>query len=135
MERSVGCRGGGSLRLAVYGTLRAGQPNHDMLRGARLLGSCRTTPRYTMLDLGAFPGAVSPGRTALVVEVYRISRDKLASVDRLEDCPRLYRRVAVATPWGRAWMYLYRGAVRGPAISGGDWVAWVCRFARNSVPR
>ncbi|CAG0912004.1 unnamed protein product, partial [Cyprideis torosa] len=56
-------------RVFVYGTLRSGQANHYLLSTSVFLGEYRTLARYSMRDLGAYPGVVA-GRTAIVGEVY-----------------------------------------------------------------
>lgn len=110
-------------RVFVYGTLRRGGSNHSLLKGARLLGSHRTAPVYRMLDLGSYPGVVEPGDTAILGEVYGITRPMLARLDVLEDFPRSYTRRRIDTPWGAAWIYLYRGRNhRLRRVPRGDWL-------------
>ena len=109
-------------RVFVYGTLLRGEVNHDLLDGAPLLGEHRTEPRFTLLLLGAYPGLIGGGRTAVFGEVYRVDEAGLLRLDRLEDYPRLYDRGQIPTPYGRAWVYLYRGRIRNrPVIGSGDW--------------
>lgn len=106
----------------VYGTLRRGGSNHRLLAGAPRLGNWVTPPRYTLYDLGHYPGAVAQGSTALVGEVYAVDARTLARLDRLEDYPRLYDRRLLDTPWGRAWIYLLRRPLRrARPIPTGDW--------------
>jgi gamma-glutamylcyclotransferase (GGCT)/AIG2-like uncharacterized protein YtfP len=106
----------------VYGTLLAGEVNHHLLAGCELLGRHRTDPRFTMLDLGAYPGVARGGSTAIAGEIYRVDSKRLELLDRLEDYPRLYDRVLIPSPYGRAWIYPYRGRVNGRAvIRSGDW--------------
>jgi gamma-glutamylcyclotransferase (GGCT)/AIG2-like uncharacterized protein YtfP len=107
----------------VYGSLRRGQRHHRLLGGSRLLGLHRTAPGYTMIDLGAYPGVVDDGQTAVTGEVYRVSGACLRVLDWFEGCPAHYRRTAIATPWGAAWIYLLGRTVRRPArrVAGGDW--------------
>ena len=83
----------------VYGTLRAGQPNHGWLGSSeRVGGSWATVDVYRMRDLGAFPAAEhitgepgAPGR-GLIGEVYRVDVETGWSLDRLEGNGQLYRR-------------------------------------------
>ena len=108
----------------VYGTLRRGGSNHDLLRSARRLGEHRTQPVFTMLDIGPYPGVVTGGSDAILGEVYRITPAMLRHLDRLEDYPRSYGRERIPTPWGEAWIYLFRpGGGRWARIPGGDWFA------------
>ena len=109
-------------RVFVYGTLLAGEVNDHLLVGADLLGRHRTEPCFTMFKLGAYPGVARGGNTAVAGEVYRIGAPRLALLDRLEDYPRLYDRILVPTPFGRAWIYLYRGPINGRlVIRSGNW--------------
>jgi gamma-glutamylcyclotransferase (GGCT)/AIG2-like uncharacterized protein YtfP len=106
----------------VYGTLLQGHPNHGHLRGAERLGTHVTEPAFTMLHLGAYPGVRPGGRTAVQGEVYRVSPAALARLDRLEDCPRLFVRTPIGTPWGAAWIYLLaKPPRRRRRIAGGVW--------------
>jgi gamma-glutamylcyclotransferase (GGCT)/AIG2-like uncharacterized protein YtfP len=109
-------------RVFVYGTLRRGQVNHGLLAEARWLGTHVTAPAYTLYHLGSYPGAVAGGRDALVGDVYRVDARTLGRLDRLEEYPRLYGRALIPTPFGRAWIYLYRGSRCGcPRVPSGDW--------------
>jgi gamma-glutamylcyclotransferase (GGCT)/AIG2-like uncharacterized protein YtfP len=106
----------------VYGTLLRGEVNHRLLADAELLGSHRTKPCLTLYRLGAYPGAVRGGKTAVSGEVYRLDVGMLQQLDRLEDYPRLYTGETISTAFGRAWIYIYRGHVAGrPVIVCGDW--------------
>jgi len=108
--------------IFVYGTLRRGGVNHHLLAEAALCGAHATPSRYRMLNLGAYPGVVEGGSTAIIGEVYRVTRKQFADLDRLEDWPTLYNRKLIDSPWGKAWIYLYRGNRRNRAvIPGGDW--------------
>jgi gamma-glutamylcyclotransferase (GGCT)/AIG2-like uncharacterized protein YtfP len=109
-------------RVFVYGTLLSGEVNHRLLAGAELLGPHRTEPCFTLFRLGAYPGLARGGTTAVVGEVYRVDAAGLARLDRLEECPRLYDRVLIPTPYGRAWVYVYRGRINDrPVVRSGDW--------------
>lgn len=106
----------------VYGTLLSGGINHHLLAGAECLGTHRTQPCFTLVHLGAYPGLISGGHTAVFGEVYRVDATGLRTLDRLEDYPRLYGRRLVSTCFGRAWTYLYRGSVVDrPLLRSGDW--------------
>jgi gamma-glutamylcyclotransferase (GGCT)/AIG2-like uncharacterized protein YtfP len=109
-------------QVFVYGTLLAGEVNHHLLAGAEYLGAHRTERCFTLVNLGAYPGLVSGGRTAVVGEVYRVDGAGLRMLDRLEDYPRLYDRRLIQTRFGRAWAYLYRGSTANRRVlPGGDW--------------
>jgi len=109
-------------QVFVYGTLLTGEVNNHLLAGANLLGLHRTEPCFTMYALGAYPGLVKGGNTGIAGEVYRVGAKDLERLDRLEDYPRLYDRILIPSPFGRAWIYLYRGRINGrPVICSGDW--------------
>lgn len=110
----------------VYGTLRSGGANHALLRDSRYLGAHRTAPRYTMVDLGPYPGVLPRGRTAIVGELYAVSPAVFAVIDELEDYPRLYTRERITTPHGPAWLYLYRQrALARLRVPDGDWLRYL----------
>ncbi|MES9821043.1 MAG: gamma-glutamylcyclotransferase family protein [Candidatus Thiodiazotropha sp.] len=107
----------------VYGTLRQGEVNHHLLSGAEFCGEHMTRPQYRMLNLGAYPGVVDGGSTAIVGEIYRIDKKQFVHLDRLEAYPVLYNRKLIPTRWGRAWIYLYRGNRSArPVIPSGNWI-------------
>lgn len=115
----------------VYGTLLRGEVNHRLLQDAEWVGEHRTEPRFSLVRLGAYPGLIAGGRTAVRGELYRVDQAGLRALDVLEDYPRLYDRRLLATPFGRAWAYLYRGSVRDrPLIPSGDWRA----VSRHAAP-
>ena len=111
-------------QVFVYGTLLHGEVNHHLLAGARFLGPHRTAPCYCLLRLGAYPGAVRAGGDTILGEVFQVNTAGLRRLDRLEEYPDLYDRQLIPTPYGRAWIYLYRGPrADRPVIKGGDWRA------------
>lgn len=111
-------------RVFVYGTLLRGEPNHWRLDGAGLLGAHRTDPCFRLYLLGAYPGLTGGGEMAVRGEIYEVDSACLRRLDRLEEYPHLYDRQLIPTPFGRAWVYVYRGEVRDrPLIPGGDWRA------------
>lgn len=109
-------------RVFVYGTLLQGEVNHHLLADARRLGACRTPSCLRLFLLGAYPGAVLGGKTAVNGEVYEVDGACMDRLDRLEEYPVLYGRRLIPTPFGRAWIYLYRGPLAGcTLIRDGDW--------------
>lgn len=115
-------------RVFVYGTLRAGQSNHHLLKQAIWLGGCQLASGFRLYDLGAYPAAKKSlaGSTPLVGEVYMVDGKTLTALDLLEEYPEVYTRERVETEYGQAWIYLYRLSVaRLPLLLHGDW----CRRA------
>lgn len=108
--------------LFVYGSLRPGEARHRLLAGARYLGPHRTESCYTMYDLGEYPGVVERGHHAIVGDLYDVDTATLARVDEYEGHPHEYTRRLLATPFGGAWIYLYRRDCPGAVvIASGDW--------------
>ena len=110
----------------VYGTLLRGEVNHRLLKDAEFVGGAVTAPEYELIDLGAFPGMVAGGDTAIRGEVFRVNYETLKALDRLEGHPRFYRRVPLKLEgFGATEGYLFPGnRVNGyKCIESGDWRA------------
>ena len=105
----------------VYGSLRRGQSHHPLLRHAKYLGEHKTEPYYTMFSLGAFPAVVVGGHSVITGEVFAIDQAMLSRLDEFEDCPAEYFRRRIVTPFGKAWVYVYRYAPKAAVIPTGDW--------------
>ena len=111
-------------RVFVYGTLRAGEPNHYLLDLRVPVTRARTEAAFELVSLGAFPAMIAGGTTAVVGEVYEIDPVTLAALDRLEGHPRFYQRTAIRLEDGdEVLAYLLspeqaRGRTRIPS---GDW--------------
>jgi gamma-glutamylcyclotransferase (GGCT)/AIG2-like uncharacterized protein YtfP len=114
----------------VYGSLMRGQGNHRLLEHARFVRAAHTTAAFTLVDLGAFPGLLARGTTAVRGEVYRVDDATLAALDRLESHPRFYRRQEIALTDGpRVEAYLLSAERYGsyPVVVGGDWRAHLAK--------
>lgn len=114
------------VKVFVYGTLRAGEANHDLLHGHEHLGTTMTESAFELVDLGAYPAMVPGGGTAVVGELYAVDVATLTALDYLEGHPEFYRRVPIRLATGDvAHAYLLPASeVRGkPRISSGDWTA------------
>nr|WP_190014123.1 gamma-glutamylcyclotransferase family protein [Streptomyces lucensis] len=133
-----------ALPFFVYGTLRPGEPNHDLfLRGRTAAEEPARLPDAVLYDGPGYPYAVDrPGtevRGELVTARTETYEDLLTALDRLEEYvpgdPRnLYVRVTrdVLRPDGtavRAWVYLAaphvaaRLSATGNRIATGDWLS------------
>lgn len=132
-------------KVFVYGTLRAGMRNHHWLRGSSLVAATKTRrDHFVMLDIsGSFPGVIyargnGDGATEIIGEVYAVTAEVLAELDRHEGCPRHYKRELIETrDCGRCFTYIYQ--MPNPArvypsdiVRGGDWVEWV--GVQNDLP-
>jgi gamma-glutamylaminecyclotransferase len=117
---------GSMTLLFVHGSLRRGEPNHDLLAGARPIGDALTAPKYTLLDHGESPGLARNGTQAVVGEVYAVEDADLVRLDRLAG-PGLNDRTEIELANGRL-VYAYvipdHHSRHCSEIPGGDWVAW-----------
>lgn len=105
--------------LFVYGSLLSGESNHGVLEGSVRVAPARTKPRYTLVDLGPYPG-LCEGSTAIVGELYRVDAALLARIDRFEGSG--FERRMIELEDGAAEAYFLRAPrPRGRIVDGGDW--------------
>jgi gamma-glutamylcyclotransferase (GGCT)/AIG2-like uncharacterized protein YtfP len=134
--------------IAVYGTLRRGEPNAALLTGARALGLGRIAGRLhemprTAERAYAYPALVLDGAGQVIVELYELGDPAtLAVIDALEafdpedvaGSEYVRRLVDVLDgPVATAWIYEYNGPpeAMGDLVAGGDWVANGARTIRQ----
>lgn len=88
--------------LFVYGTLKKGFGNHDLLESANFIGEGFTESKYKMLSLGGFPGVVD-GTKEIWGELYQV--ENLNSIDTLEGYPNFYgrERTTIYIPFTDRW--------------------------------
>jgi gamma-glutamylcyclotransferase (GGCT)/AIG2-like uncharacterized protein YtfP len=111
----------------VYGTLRRGQGNSRLLRGAEFVGNA--TASGLLYNLGGFPGLrLDDAEGDVVGEVWRVDDATLADLDRLEGAAfgfyeRRKWRVRIEGRLTSAWLYeIAEDHIFGrPEIAGGDW--------------
>lgn len=139
--------------IAVYGTLRRGEPNAPLLSGARDLGMGRIVGRLHEMPRTAERGYAYPALVLdhvgevgdVVVEVYELEDPAtLAVIDALEafdpddvaGSEYVRRLVDVLDgPIATAWIYTYNGPpeAMGDRIPDGDWVAHRARTSGQRV--
>ncbi len=110
--------------LFVYGTLLRGEASHELLAGARFVREAKTAPRFSLVDLGTYPGVVRGGDVAIAGELWVVDIPTLARVDVNEGHPVLFKRQPVELEDGtEADAYLLDlDQVRGRRrIRGGSW--------------
>ena len=103
--------------LFIYGTLKRGERNHQLLAGESFVGEAITEPHYRLYDCGAHPALVEDEATGQAVrgEVYLVGVETLRRLDVLEDAPRLYDLLPVRLQDFELPVrtYLYRQDVTG----------------------
>lgn len=80
-----------NILVGVYGTLKAGEPNHALLSDSQFLGKTVTSQDYALADLKYYPGMIA-GNQIVSLEVYKVTSSTIAKLDRLEGHPRLFVR-------------------------------------------
>ena len=103
-------------RVFVYGSLKAGKGNNNILGSSDLLASTQTEPTFALGDVGfpyAFPSAVVPEAYKKLLfpvrgEVYKVDTvESFMRLDSLEGYPSHYDRQIVRLENGfDAWMYI-----------------------------
>jgi gamma-glutamylcyclotransferase (GGCT)/AIG2-like uncharacterized protein YtfP len=89
------------LELFDYGSLLAGERDHDLLAGAEFLGPARTKPLYTLVDLGPYPALFAGGNVSVLGELYRIDKKRRFQIDVRKECPVMFQRIKVELEDGR----------------------------------
>ena len=92
------------VRVAVYGTLKKGRGNHQVMEraGGKLLGEDVVAASIYRYCAG-FPAISLEPRHGVLIEVYEIT--DINPLDRLEGYPRFYNRSVIDTTYGKAWVY------------------------------
>jgi len=83
-----------------------------------------TTPDYSLLNLGRYPGLVTGGQTAVIGEVYEVDAHTLSQLDEYEDHPNEYiRREIELADGSRVQAYIFQPhGNQYPVITSGDWI-------------
>lgn len=130
-----------TVRLFVYGSLKAGFRHHDVLGGARFLARVVTARGYRLVRLAEYPALVRPppgearGRGAglqgvgvegvgVEGELYELPLSRIPELDAFEDCPELYQREFVSLEDGTEAFAYSIDAARAAGleeVSGGSW--------------
>jgi gamma-glutamylcyclotransferase (GGCT)/AIG2-like uncharacterized protein YtfP len=111
------------MKLFVYGTLRKGQSAHALLQGAPLIAEAWTDPCFELVNMGDYPGLVLGGNTAVRGEIYDVSPNTLAQLDRYEEAPEVYQRATLVVAGHEVLTYLLPAAfaLERPRLPEGDW--------------
>jgi gamma-glutamylcyclotransferase (GGCT)/AIG2-like uncharacterized protein YtfP len=111
-------------RLFVYGSLKRGCSNAGMLRGAIFERAGATAPGHALHDAGPYPVLARYGSGVVHGEIYRVTAEQLAELDRFEGCPDEYQREEVVLDDGStaaAYVVSPARARLFPAVPGGRW--------------
>ena len=120
------CRKGNSRPVFVYGTLMRGQRANHLMSGSDFAG-CFCLKDYAMYHLGSYPGIVPCAGESVMGELYFVSEEMIARMDRYEREGDLYLRKRVALSAGElthtAEVYVYNRDVSGFEKIGPVWNA------------
>jgi gamma-glutamylcyclotransferase (GGCT)/AIG2-like uncharacterized protein YtfP len=121
--------------LFVYGSLKRGMTHHGELSGAAELESARLEG-LALYDLGPFPMAICCNQPGCTVEgeLYQVSPDQLAHLDRFEGAPKLYQRRRLQLSDGtNVWVYVgrERQVRHSPRVTSGCWNGPVVKAKRE----
>ena len=78
--------------IFVYGTLRSDESRNIILKDSEYIGIFKTAPKYTMINLGSFPGMLMYGSTPITGEIYVVTNSVLKILDQIEGPPDFYKR-------------------------------------------
>lgn len=119
--------------MFVYGTLKRGFGNNDRcLKGAIFKGEATTTTAtYRMLRIGfpiVFDALLSEVGSYISGEIFQVDVEHIATCDRLEGHPRMYRRMVRSfglkgpkrTQLVKASIYIWQGETKGEVIKPDD---------------
>lgn len=82
-----------STILFVYGTLKRGFSRNSALQNQIYLGTAKTTPEYSMFNLGGYPGLLNTklaeqnqveSKDIIYGEIYEVSDECLVTLDKIE---------------------------------------------------
>ena len=99
------------MRVFVYGTLKEGHGNHQLLHSGTFIGTYTTPPKYSLYDVnGRFPAMTEANQgVAVTGEIYQIDGKTLSVLDLLEGVPDLYyRKKMLCGKYGSCFTYFMR---------------------------
>lgn len=115
------------MHIFVYGTLKKENTKHQLLNASKYICTTRTAEKYTMIDLGRFPGVLkdeitSRSSSSIYGEVYDITPQTLEILDHYEG--EWYFREEVGLENGiKSLMYFLKNvpAINYEIIPNGNW--------------
>lgn len=109
--------------IFVYGSLMKGFGLSRYLKDSVFLGTTKTTAKYTLIDLGFYPGLLNVGTTQVSGEVYEVDSNTLSLLDLIE-IGAGYRRdkVELIDSFDEVvYAYIYNYGFDGSVVVSGDW--------------
>jgi gamma-glutamylaminecyclotransferase len=105
------------MLVFVYGTLKRGYWNHDLLSSAPFVGEAVSVDDFRMGNVGSFPeiqlAEIGDQAGRVTGEIYDVDERTLQSLDRLEANGRMYEREELEFEVNGdvviAWAYLWMG--------------------------
>ena len=99
--------------VAVYGTLRKGQPNHHLLGNSAFLGTASLPSGY-VLTVAQLPFLTRKNNgLGALIELYSVDAATLSTLDYLEGHPNMYIRTPITIMHNNSplevFVYLYNG--------------------------
>jgi gamma-glutamylcyclotransferase (GGCT)/AIG2-like uncharacterized protein YtfP len=124
------------MLIAVYGTLRKGEYNHEYIQGYEPLSTERVEG-FEMYNLSGMYPYIARGADSITVEVYDLPEGVVARVESMERGAG-YDMCTVQTTKGNAQIFympeeehaVYQSAEvkRPPKILSGDWFPWLRNY-------
>ena len=110
------------MKLFVYGTLKRGQANHNILKPGKFIDT-DAIEGWEMRSTMFFPAINEKKGVFVTGEVYEINPEILKKTDRLEGFPLHYSKKMVKTVGGHdVWVYYYKEINRKlEVIKSGCW--------------
>jgi len=109
------------MRLFVYGTLKRGFSNHNILKNSLFIEE-DSINGFQMHDMGNFPGITKKRNSVVYGEVYEIDEITLMDCDCLEGYPLFYDRKKVKTRKGNTATVYFLKKCDFPVINYGLWL-------------
>ena len=81
-------------KIGVYGSLRQGMYNHDLLQNSQLIETKTVSVPFKMVSLGRYPALIPDheSNNDVVFEIYEIDDEIYRDVEILEGYPDYYKK-------------------------------------------
>lgn len=81
-------------KIGVYGSLRAGMYNHDLLNNSQLIETKTVSVPFKMVPFGSYPALIPDDNKSneVIFEIYEVNDDVYRNVEMLEGYPDFYQK-------------------------------------------